>query len=90
MSDLTPKQTAEELGVSRSLVYRLVEKGEFPSAYQVSNRLRIPRADVDALRERNSVRARQGPSYEPQSSSRQRRAPSSFASQLRAIGGGGA
>ena len=58
VSDLTPKQTAEELGVSRSLVYRLVEKGEFPSAYQVSNRLRIPRADVDALRERNRVRAR--------------------------------
>jgi hypothetical protein len=76
--------------VSRSLVYRLVGKGEFPGAYQVSNRLRIPRADVDALRKRNRVRARQAPIYEPHTSSRPRRARSSFASQLRAIRGGGA
>jgi excisionase family DNA binding protein len=55
MSDLSPKQAAEKLGVSRSLVYRLVEQGEFPNAYQVSNRLRIPGADVDALRERKRV-----------------------------------
>jgi excisionase family DNA binding protein len=91
VSDLSPKQAAVELGVSRSLVYRLVEKGEFPGAYHVSNRLRIPRADLDALRERRRVRPRQSaPIYEPSASSRARHESSSFASQLRAIRGGAA
>jgi excisionase family DNA binding protein len=76
------------LGVSRSLVYRLVEQGEFPNAYQVSNRLRIPTADVDALRERKRVRPRGDEMYEPTRSSRARRASSSFASQLETIRGG--
>jgi excisionase family DNA binding protein len=89
MSDLSPKQAAERLGVSRSLVYRLVEQGEFPNAYQVSNRLRIPRADVDALRERKRVRPRPAPMYEPPRSSHARPSSSSFAAQLQAIKGGG-
>jgi excisionase family DNA binding protein len=88
VSDLSPQQAAEKLGVSRSLVYRLVEQGEFPNAYQVSNRLRIPCADVDALRKRNRVRPRQTPMYEPPTRSRPPRESSSFASQLRAIRGG--
>jgi excisionase family DNA binding protein len=88
MSDLSPRQAAERLGVSRSLVYRLVEQGEFPNAYQVSNRLRIPRADVDALRERKRVRPRQAPMYEPPKSSRARPTSSSFAAQLQSIRGG--
>jgi excisionase family DNA binding protein len=87
VSDLSPQQAAEQLGVSRSLVYRLVEQGEFPNAYQVSNRLRIPCADVDALRERNRVRPRPTPMYEPSTPSRLRRESSSFALQLRAIRG---
>lgn len=89
MSDLSPHQAAEKLGVSRSLVYRLVEEGEFPNAYQVSNRLRIPCADIAALRERNRVRPRHAPMYEP-TPSRSRSEDSSFASQLRAIRGGAA
>jgi excisionase family DNA binding protein len=58
VSDLSPRQAAEKLGVSRSLVYRLVEQGEFPNPYHVSNRLRIPGADVDALRQRKRIRPR--------------------------------
>lgn len=88
MSDLSPKQAAEKLGVSRSLVYRLVEQGEFPNAYQVSNRLRIPGADVEALRERKRVRPRGAGIYEPPGCSRAGPASSSFASQLDAIRGG--
>jgi excisionase family DNA binding protein len=88
VSDLSPKQAAEKLGVSRSLVYRLVEQGEFPNAYQVSNRLRIPRADVDALRERKRVRPGRAAMYEPAGSSRPRAASSSFEAQLQAIRGG--
>jgi excisionase family DNA binding protein len=88
VSDLSPKQAAETLGVSRSLVYRLVEQGEFPNAYQVSNRLRIPRADVEALRERKRVRPCRVPMYEPPGSSLAQPPSSRFASQLRAIKGG--
>ena len=88
MSDLSPKQAAEKLGVSRSLVYRLVGQGEFPNAYQVSNRLRIPRADVDALRERRRVRPRGAPMYEPPRPSRARPTSSSFAAHLQSIRGG--
>jgi excisionase family DNA binding protein len=88
MSDLSPKQAAENLGVSRSLVYRLVEQGEFPNAYQVSNRLRIPCADVDAFRERKRVRPRQMSIYEPPASSRSGRTSSTFAGQLQTIRGG--
>jgi excisionase family DNA binding protein len=88
VSDLSPKQAAEKLGVSRSLVYRLVERGEFPNAYQVSNRLRIPRADVDALRARKRVRPRPAPTYEPPGFLRAGPTSSSFAAQLQAIKGG--
>jgi excisionase family DNA binding protein len=88
MSDLSPKQAAEMLGVSRSLVYRLVEQGEFPNAYQVSNRLRIPRADVDALRERKRIRPSRAPMYEPSRASRARPTSSSFAGHLQSIRGG--
>jgi excisionase family DNA binding protein len=87
MSDLSPKQAAENLGVSRSLVYRLVEQGEFPNAYQVSNRLRIPRADVDALRERKRVRPRRVQMYEPPGSSRAWRTSSRFADERTRSGG---
>jgi excisionase family DNA binding protein len=88
VADLSPQQAAERLGVSRSLVYRLIDQGEFPNAYQVSNRLRIPRADVDALRRRNRVRARAAPMYEPIRASRPARPSNSFAAELQAIKGG--
>src|SRR5262245_26254501 len=86
--DFSPQQAASELGVSRSLIYRLVERGEFPNAYHVSNRLRIPRDDVAALRERNRIRPREAPMYEPLTTSRPGSHSSSFAAELQAIKGG--
>jgi excisionase family DNA binding protein len=57
MSDLTPQQAASELGCSRTLVYRLIDRGELPGTYERpgSRRKRIPRADLDALKERHRV-----------------------------------
>jgi hypothetical protein len=62
--------------------------GEFPNTYQVSNRLRIPRADVDALRERKRVRPGQASMYEPAKPSRARPTSGSFAAHLQSIRGG--
>ena len=67
-SDLTPAEAAVELGCSRTLIYRLIERGELPGTYELpgSNRKRIPRADIHALKERHRVRARSlAPVYEP-------------------------
>jgi excisionase family DNA binding protein len=65
MGDLSPKEAAEQMGISRSLVYRLVEQGEL-DAYQVSNRLRIPIEGIDKLRARKRVEPRlRSPVYEP-------------------------
>ena len=68
MADLTPQQAATELGCSRTLVYRLIDRGELPRTYELpgSKRKRIPRADVDALKERHRIRGRRAvPVYEP-------------------------
>jgi excisionase family DNA binding protein len=67
MSDLSPKQVAAALGLSRSAVYRLIEDGEL-RAYRVRGRLRVEPAEVRALRERNRVNPRRRPGrpmYEP-------------------------
>lgn len=88
MSDLSPQQAAGELGCSRTLVYRLIERGELPCAYELpgSKRKRIPRADLEALKERNRVRGYQGsPSYEPTLASTRGRESGSFAGELSAI-----
>lgn len=85
MSDLSPMEAAKEMGVSRSLVYRLIEQGEL-AAYQVSNRLRIPHDGIEELRRRNRVRARSAPPiYEPQVKTRPRPEHDRFAADLRAI-----
>ena len=86
--DLSPQQAAGELGCSRALVYRLIERGELPGAYELpgSKRKRIPRADLDALKERNRVRAyRDAPSYEPMLASTRARESGSFAGELGVI-----
>jgi excisionase family DNA binding protein len=83
VSDLSPRQAASELGVSRSLVYRLIEQGEL-QAYRVSNRLRIERRSLDGLRSRNRIRRRESPAYEPQTAASGRGA-GGFADQLQAI-----
>ena len=66
MSDLSPREVAAALGLSRSAVYRLIEDGELP-AYKVRGRLRIEPQEVHALKQRNRVqpRSRQAPIYEP-------------------------
>jgi excisionase family DNA binding protein len=68
MSDLTPQQAASELSCSRTLVYRLIDRGELPGTYELPGckRKRIPRADLDALKERHRVPgSRPIPVYEP-------------------------
>jgi excisionase family DNA binding protein len=67
VSDLSPREVAVALGVSRSAVYRLIEDGELP-AYRVRGRLRVEPAEVRAFKQRNRVkpRNREGvPMYEP-------------------------
>lgn len=49
MSDLSPREVAAALGLSRSAVYRLIEDGELP-AYKVRGRLRIEPQEVHALK----------------------------------------
>ena len=93
MSDLSPQQAAGELGCSRTLVYRLIERGELPGAYELpgSKRKRIPHADLAALKERNRVRTYQdSPSYGPTPASLRARESGSFAGELSAIERGAA
>ena len=81
--DLSPSEASRLMGVSRSLVYRLVERGEL-RAYRLSNRLRIPRSSVEELRERNLVKPERAPAYEPLMRSRTHLRNDTFASQLKA------
>jgi excisionase family DNA binding protein len=36
MDDLMPAQAASELGCSRTLIYRLIERGELPGTYEAA------------------------------------------------------
>jgi excisionase family DNA binding protein len=65
MSDLSPREVAQELGLSRSAVYRLIEDGEL-AAYKVRGRLRVERGELCALRRRARVAPRSHPAFEPQ------------------------
>ena len=87
VSDLTPQEAAVELRCSRTLVYRLIERGELPGTYELpgSRRKRIPRADVEAFKDRHRVVARHAPVYEPLLASSARLGTASFAEQLGAI-----
>jgi excisionase family DNA binding protein len=87
MSDLTPSQAASQLGCSRTLIYRLIERGELPGTYELpgSRRKRVPKDDIDALKKRNRVQPRQIPSYEPPIAPTARRRSGSFAEALDAI-----
>jgi excisionase family DNA binding protein len=86
--DLTPAGAAIALGCSRTLVYRLIERGELPGTYELpgSKRKRIPLADILELKERQRLRERAQPgAYEPVVASTKGRASGSFARQLDAI-----
>ena len=87
-SDMTPAAAAVELGCSRTLIYRLIERGELPGTYELpgSKRKRIPPADILELKERQRVRARRRPPvYEPVVASTKGHASGSFAKELDAI-----
>jgi len=45
---LTPQEVADELRVGYKLVWRMINRGELP-AYHVGRKLRIDRADLDAM-----------------------------------------
>ena len=83
MADLSPAEVAAQTGLSRSLIYRLIETGELP-AYKVANRLRIAPEDLAAFKERNTIKPRpKTPAYEPVP--RKSRADDDFRDRLREI-----
>jgi excisionase family DNA binding protein len=88
VSDLTPKLAAAELCCSCTLVYRLIERGELPGTYELpgSRRKRIPRADLEALKQRQRMATRaEVPAYEPALAPTRIRQSDSFADELSAI-----
>ena len=83
VSDLSPAQVAEQMGLSRSVVYRMIDAGEI-AAYKIpGGRLRVEPSELQAFRERNRVKPRSAPAYEPKL--RQSRAAARFATELRAV-----
>ena len=54
MSDLSPREVADQFGISRSAVYRLIDAGELV-AYKARGRLRIERDEARAFKQRNQV-----------------------------------
>ena len=51
---LNASQTSRELGVTPNSVIRWFEEGKFPNAYRIAgtSTIRIPKSDVEALKER--------------------------------------
>jgi excisionase family DNA binding protein len=93
VNDLTPLEAAAELGCSRTLIYRLIERGELPGTYELpgSRRKRIPRGDIEALKKRQRVSAeRDVPLYEPRLARPAARRSTTFAQELAAIEAGAA
>ena len=83
--DLSPHQAAQQTGLSRTLIYREIERGHL-RAYKVGGRLRItPKALAEWKHYHAIVPHPQVPSYEPAPGPREVRGSDSFASELRAI-----
>jgi excisionase family DNA binding protein len=83
--DLSPGQAAQQTGLSRTLIYREIQRGHL-SAYKVGGRLRItPEALAEWKRHHTVVPLPQAPSYEPVLGAREVRRSDSFASELKAI-----
>lgn len=87
VSDLSPAEVAAQTGLSRSVIYRLIEDGEL-RAYKTRGRLRVEAEDLAAFRERNRVEPRKVRAYEPRMGPRKDRGGDTFAGDLRAIRGG--
>jgi excisionase family DNA binding protein len=89
VSDLSPLEVAAETGLSRSLIYREIERGNL-SAYRIGARLRVEPEAVALWKERCRVRPRmEPPIYEPCPLPRARGSSSVFADELAAIERGG-
>ena len=55
---LRVNEAATLLGISRSAIYRLIDKGEIPALYVGERSIRIKRADVVAYIEKNETNKR--------------------------------
>jgi excisionase family DNA binding protein len=83
--DLSPGEAAQQTGLSRTLIYREIERGHL-RAYKVGGRLRItPEALAEWKHYHAIVPRPQVPTYEPAPGPREVRGSDSFASELRAI-----
>lgn len=83
--DLCPAQAAQQTGLSRTLIYREIERGHL-RAYKVGGRLRITPEALAEWKCRHTVVPQPAiPSYEPTRDPRAVRRGDSFASELRAI-----
>jgi excisionase family DNA binding protein len=84
--DLSPAEIAAATGLSKTLVYREIERGNL-AAYRVGKVLRVERQDYLDWKERCRVRPRgEAPMYEPSSPGRRTRSSSgAFAERLAAV-----
>jgi excisionase family DNA binding protein len=83
--DLSPRQVAALTGLSRSLIYREIERGNL-AAYRIGSRLRVESEAVARWKERCQVRPRnEPPIYEPWPRSRRPKSSRAFADDLAAI-----
>jgi excisionase family DNA binding protein len=85
VTDLSPRDVAALTGLSRSLIYREIERGNL-AAYRIGTRLRVEPEALARWKERCRVRPRmKAPMYEPVPRSRGFRCSSGFADDLAAI-----
>lgn len=84
--DLSPGEAAGRTGLSRTLIYREIERGHL-RAYRVGGRLRITQEDLAEWKRLHAVVPRaQPPPYEPHpKASRRTHGSDTFAAELRAI-----
>lgn len=83
--DLSPGEAAQQSGLSRTLIYREIERGHL-RAYKVGGRLRITAEALDEWKRLHTVAPRpQAAACEPRRAGRTGRGSDSFASELRAI-----
>jgi excisionase family DNA binding protein len=84
--DLSPGQAAHQTGLSRTLIYREIERGHL-RAYRVGGRLRITPEALAEWKELHVVvpRARPAPYEARPAASRGAPLPVTFAAELRAI-----
>lgn len=83
--DLSPFQAAQQTGLSRTLIYREIERGHL-RAYKVGGRLRISQAALSEWKRIHAVEPLRRPAYDPARLSSPRvPQPGSLAAELQAI-----